>query len=178
MNELLSFAMPKFTLLVLFFKKPILLLTAVPAVAAVSLVVDFESMGWILFYFFMGDLVTGLFASYFVWKKSNPKERWFFGNGEGFSSDKAKKMGVKAMVYLAVPLLFIKIQTVLFIKNFKYDRISDAEFELATASLFLFCLIEGFSIFHENLPKCGFNLWQRIKKMIGFYKEIENQINK
>jgi len=149
---------------------------AVPVVVTVPLVVDFEAMGWILFWMFIGDLISGLMASYFIWKKSDHKERWFFGKGEGFSSDKAKKMGVKAMVYLAVPLLLIKLQSVLFLKNFKYERISDAEFELATASLFVFSLIEGFSIFHENLPKCGFNLWQRIKKMIGFYKEVKNEI--
>jgi hypothetical protein len=63
------------------------------------------------------------------------------------------------------------------LKNFRYENFSHAEFELATIALIVFCLNEGFSIFHENLPKCGFNLWHRIKKMIGFYKEVKKEIN-
>ena len=123
------------------------------------------------------DLITGLLASYFDWKKKpEKKDRWFFGKGEGFSSDKAKKLGVKLGVYLIVPLALIKIQKILLIKNFKYESFSEAEFELATIVVIIFCLIEGFSIFHENLPKCGFNLWKSIKKMIGFYKEIKEEI--
>ena len=62
------------------------------------------------------------------------------------------------------------------LKNFKYESFSDAEFELATIALIVFCLTEGFSIFHENLPKCGFNLWHQIKKMIGFVKEAKKEI--
>lgn len=176
MKPLLAIALPKFSLIALFFKKPILLVPVVPVIAATKIVVDFESMGWILLGFFIADLISGLFASYFRWKKSEHIDRWFFGKGEGFSSDKAKKMGLKLFVYLSVPLMLIQLQKVLFLKNFKYDRLSDAEFELATISLIVFCLIEGFSIFHENLPDCGFNLWQSIKKMIGVYKEIKNEI--
>lgn len=176
MNEFMSFPLPKFTLIPLTIKKPILLVPVVPMVAVTKLVVDFESMGWVLLAMFLIDLFTGLLASYFIWKKSDHKERWFFGKGEGFSSDKAKKMGVKALVYLGVPYMLIQFQKILFLKNFKYERVSDAEFELATISLIIFCLIEGFSIVHENLPKCGFDFWARIKEMIGFYKEVKNEI--
>lgn len=176
MKELFSIAIPKLTFLAFMFKKPVALVVVVPLVAVTNLVVDFESMGYILFGFFIADLLTGLLGSYFVWKASDHTDRWFFGKGEGFSSDKAKKMGVKAMVYVGLPLMLIQLQKVLFLKNFKYERLSDAEFELATIALIVFCLIEGFSIFHENLPKCGFNLWQSIKKMIGFYKKVKSEI--
>jgi len=177
MKSLLELAYPKFTLLVVFIKKPLTLLATVPAIVAVNIVVDFEAVGWILIWLFTADLVTGLLASYFVWKKSkDKKERWFFGNGEGFSSDKFKKMIFKAMAYIGLPLLLIRLQQVLMLKNFKYERFSDAEFEWATIAVIIFCLNEGFSIFHENLPKCGFNLWKSIKKMIGFYKEAKNEI--
>lgn len=177
MEKLLAFALPKFTLLSLLLKKPFLILTGVPVIAAVTVVVSFESVAWVLVILFFGDLITGLLASYFVWKeKIDRKERWFFGNGEGFSSDKFKKMFFKLICYLAIPLLFIRFQRILMLKNFKYESFSDAEFELATIALILFCLNEGFSIFHENLPKCGFNLWQSIKKMIGFYKEAKKEI--
>lgn len=177
MKPLLAFALPKFSLIALFFKKPILIIPAVPVVAVATIVVDFETMYIILGWFFVVDLATGLWASYCRWKKSDHQDRWFFGRGnEGFSSDKAKQMGVKAAIYLVVPLALIRLQTVLYLKNFKYDRISDAEFELGTIAIIVFCLIEGFSIFHENLPDCGFNFWKKIKNMIGVYKEIKNEI--
>lgn len=176
MEKLLAFALPKFTLLSLLIKKPILLIVSVPAIAAVSQVVSYESV-WLLFaWFFIGDLITGLMASYFIWKAGDHKERWFFGKGEGFSSNKAKKMGIKLAVYLLVPQLIVNLQKTLLLKNFKYSTISDAEFELATIVVLIFCAIEGFSIFHENLPKCGFDLWSSLKKMIGFVKEAKKEI--
>lgn len=177
MKSLLELAYPKFTLLVLFVKKPLTLLATVPAIVAVKIVVDFESVGSILIWLFIADLVTGLLASWFEWRKNpNKKERWFFGNGEGFSSDKFKKMIFKGIAYIGLPLLLIRFQQVLMLKNFKYERFSDAEFEWATIAVIVFCLNEGFSIFHENLPKCGFNLWERIKKMLGFVREAKNEI--
>lgn len=176
MEKLLAFALPKFTLLFLFIKKPTLIIVSIPAVVAVSRVVSYGDV-WIIFTcFIVGDLLSGLGASYCEWKKSDHKERWFFGKGEGFSSDKAKKMGMKLVIYLIVPQLIVNIQKTLLLKNFKYSTISDAEFELATIVVLFFCLIEGFSIFHENLPKCGFDLWGSIKKMIGFYKEAKKEI--
>jgi len=176
MKQFLDIAIPKLTLLAIFVKKPATFVAVLPATIAVSTVVSYDAVWTLFWWFFIGDLISGLGGSYCEWKKSNHKERWFFGKGEGFSSDKAKKMGVKLIVYLLVPQLLINLQTTLHLKNFKYARISDAEFELATCVVLFFCLIEGFSIFHENLPKCGFDLWKSVKKMIGFYKEIKNEI--
>lgn len=176
MQKFLDIALPKFTLLALMLKKPASIIVAIPSTIVVSKVVSYEGVWYLLVWFFISDLVTGLLASYFLWKESDHKDRWFFGKGEGFSSDKAKKMGVKLAVYLLVPQLLINLQTTLLLKNFKYERISDAEFELATCAVLFFCLIEGFSIFHENLPKCGFNLWGIIKKIFGFYKEVKKEL--
>lgn len=175
MKQFLDIALPKFSLLVVFFEKPILLISTLPVIA-VAQVVSYEGVWTLLKWFFIADFLTGLLASFYEWKKSDHKDRWFFGKGEGFSSDKAKKMGVKLAVYLAVPQMLINLQKTLLLKNFKYSTISDAEFELATIVVLFFCAIEGFSIFHENLPKCGFDLWKSIKKMIGFYKEAKKEI--
>ncbi|EJG02291.1 phage holin family protein [Flavobacterium sp. F52] len=176
MKTVISLSVPKFTLLALLVKKPALLVPVVPVIAVTNLVVSFESMCWLLFYTFLADLGSGLGASYCEWKKSDHKERWFFGKGEGFSSDKAKKMGVKAIVYSGLPLILIRLQQVLFLKNFKYSRLSDAEFEWATIALIGFFLVEMFSIFHENLPKCGFNYLQILKRIFGAYKEVKKEI--
>jgi hypothetical protein len=175
MKQFLDIALPKFSLLVLFAKKPILIISTIPVIA-VAQVVSYEGVWMLLKWFFIADLSTGLLASFYEWKKSDHKERWFFGKGEGFSSDKAKKMGIKLAVYLLVPQLLVNLQKTLLLKNFKYSTISDAEFELATIVVLFFCAIEGFSIFHENLPKCGFDLWKSLKKMIGFVKEAKKEI--
>lgn len=177
-EEITSIAMPKFTLMIELINKPILgVLALVPTVAVVP-AVDLWGAVYVLGLLFIGDLITGLLASYFIWKKQpEKKDKWFFGKGEGFSSDKFKKMFVKLIIYLGAPLVVQKFQTVFMIKNFKYESISNAELSIATFLILVFCLNEGFSIFHENLPNCGFNLWDRIKKMIGFYKEVKNEIS-
>ncbi|OXB01757.1 hypothetical protein B0A75_04765 [Flavobacterium oncorhynchi] len=176
MKTLIALSIPKFSLLAFLFKKPIFIVPVVPVIAVTKLVVSFEGMCWLLFWTFLADLASGLLASYFDWKKSDHQERWFFGKGEGFSSEKAKKMVVKAIVYLGLPLILIQLQQILFLKNFKYSRLSDAEFEWATIALMGFFFIEMFSIFHENLPRCGFNLWQILKKIFGVYKDVKKEL--
>ena len=160
--------MPNFSLLTLFVKKPFL---------ALATVVDLWGAVEILVYFFIGDFLSGLLASYFEWKKSDRKDRWFFGKGEGYSSDKFKKMFVKLIIYLGSPLVVNKFQEVYALKNLKYSSISESELSIATAMILLFCLNEGYSIFHENLPKCGFNLFEITKRIIGLKKQLKNDLN-
>lgn len=179
MSTFLSAALPKFSLILLIIKKPSVLIPIVPAVIATNVIVSFESLGYLLLWVFLFDLGSGVLASYFDWRKSDHKDRWFFGTGgkdEGFSSDKAKKMFVKAIVYISLPLLLIKLQQTLFLKNFKYTRLSDAEFEWATIAVITFLLIELFSIFFENLPRCGFNICSIVKKMFGVYKTARKEL--
>lgn len=175
MRNLFHLTIPKFSLFVLFIKKPITIIAAVPAIAVVP-VINLYDAAFMLFILFLIDLFTGLLASWFTWRKSDHKEKWFFGKGEGFSSDKFKKCFLKAIVYAGTPLVIQKFQQTFMIKNLRYESISDAEIGIATFLIVIFCLNEGYSIFHENLPKCGFNLWERIKKMIGFYKEAKKEI--
>lgn len=157
--------------------KPWLLIpiTAVPTLT--PLVVDFESVSYILFWLFMADLFSGIAASYFMWKaKPDKSDRWFFGNGEGFSSDKAKKCFVKIIIYTGTPYCLLNFQRTFFIKNIKVKSLTEAEMDYATALIAVFCLIELFSIFHENLPKCGFNIFRIVKKMLGVYKEFKSDL--
>ena len=169
---------PKFSFFIEFAQNPTVALVSITSIAAISPVVDFWSAVIVLGFFFIGDLITGILASYFIWKKQPGKtDKWFFGKGEGFSSDKFKKMFVKLMIYLGAPCALQYFQTTFKIHNIKYAVVSDAEFTIATVLILIFCANEGFSIFHENLPKCGFNLWHSIKKIIGFYKEAKKEIN-
>ena len=169
--------MPNFSLLTLFVKKPFLALATVVPTMSLAPVVDLWGAVEILVYFFIGDFFSGLLASYFEWKKSDRKDRWFFGKGEGYSSDKFKKMFVKLIIYLGSPLVVNKFQEVYALKNLKYSSISESELSIATAMILLFCLNEGYSIFHENLPKCGFNLFEIIKRIIGLKKQLKNDLN-
>lgn len=169
---------PRFTFFIGLLENPTIAITSISTAVIVSPVVDFWSAVYLLGFFFLGDLVTGILASYFIWKQDGDKtDKWFFGKGEGFSSDKFKKMFVKLMIYLGAPCVLQYFQSTFKIHNLKYAFVSDAEFTVATALILVFCLNEGFSIFHENLPKCGFNLWHSIRKMIGFYKEAKKELN-
>lgn len=173
MNLLIT--LPKFSLLAKLTTKPLVfLLVTIPTATVAALpVVDIESAKTLLMWLFFGDLASGVLASYFDWKKTNKKDKWFFGKGEGFSSDKFKKMFVKGSVYLGFPLLVVKFQETFMIKNIKYESISDAEIGIATFCILIFCLNEGYSIFHENLPRCGFNIFDRVKKMFDLFRKTK-----
>lgn len=177
LDDFLQITAPKFTLFVELLNKPLAGAVALTSTAVAVQVVSFWGAVNILTILFVADLFTGTLASYFTWKaKSNRKDKWFFGKGEGFSSDKFKKMFVKLMVYLGTPIVINKFQNIFLIKNLKYSTISEAEIELTTFVVLIFCLNELYSIFNENLPKCGFNIFDKIKKMIGTYKDIKEQI--
>ncbi len=173
MKSLLEMALPTFPMTSLFVKSPVLGATTLAATTVIATTtVDMTHAFKILAILFILDLITGITAAYFQWKKTAKTDKWFFGRGEGFSSDKFRKMSVKVMVYLGTPLVLQQFQKIFLIKNLKYETISDAEISLATGFILLFCLNEGFSIFHENLPKCGFNLYDKIRKILALKKEI------
>lgn len=165
---------PQFSFIV---KKPILAVIALQLPVVAPIVVDIRAAAYVLAVLFAADFCTGVAASYFEWKKlPNKEDKWFMGKGEGFSSDKFKKMFIKLSIYMAAPWFLFQFQHAFMIKNFKYETFSEAEFTLPCALVLVFCLNELFSIFHENLPKCGFSLWRVIKKMLGAYKEIKTDI--
>ena len=179
MKSLLSpieLILPSFPLVSLITKSPIagaITLTTTATVASTN-TIDIIHAFYILAAFFVADSVTGITAAYFEWRKTPRKDKWFFGKGEGFSSDKFKKMFVKIIVYLGTPLILQQFQKVFLIRNFKYEQVTDGEITLATGFILLFCLNEGYSIFHENLPKCGFSLYDQIRKILGLRKKILN----
>jgi Bacteriophage holin family len=169
--------MPKFHLLYLIFKKPVLLLVLVPIVP-ISNIVDFYSIIKILTYLFILDLFTGICASYFDWKKIiDKKNKWFFGTGEGFSSNKFKKCFVKLIIYCFTPLVMREFQQGFKIKTFTYNIITTADIDLTTVLILLFCINELYSIFHENLPRCGFNIFETIRNIFQIYKSTKKEIS-
>lgn len=154
--------------------KPISL-TVIPPSIAIAPVVNLESVVWILVWLFLVDLGSGLIASYFTWKETAEKGKYFFGNDQGFSSDKFKKCFVKGIIYGGFPLIVLKFQQVFLIKNITFSAITDSQMEITTVCLLVFCANELFSIFWENLPKCGVNLPKGIKNFITGVKEVANK---
>lgn len=177
-NTITEILFPKFSLIAEFINHPFIGMLAVTPTIVITPVVDFTKAFVILAFLFCSDFVTGILGSYFTWKEKEDKtDTWFFGKGEGFSSDKFKKTFIKGSVYLGFPLLVNKFQEIFLMKNLKLSWLTDAELNLATFFILVFCAIEGYSIFHENLPKCGFNLFKFIKNILGLYKEIKTDIN-
>lgn len=174
MKTLIAFSIPKFSLMTLIFKKPIVLFGAVPIIA-ITPVVNFIDVVWILVWLFTGDFLSGVTASYFEWKKTAPKGKYFFGQSQGFSSDKFKKCFVKGIVYAGFPILVLKFQQIFMLKNISVKAITDSQIDLTTAFLLLFCGNEIFSIFWENLPKCGLNIPKGIKNLFVGVKDITKE---
>lgn len=179
MTKFIALAIPKFTFISLAIKNPLLLITPVVLVQVVSL----SDVSVILMWLFAIDLVSGLFASYFDWRKATPKGKYFFRakdtkdipeEQKGFSSDRFKKCFVKGIIYGGFPIVVLKFQTTFLIKNFRMPSyLSDSEIELTTILLLIFCANELFSIFWENLPRCGLNLPKGIRNFITGVKEIK-----
>ena len=175
MSNIFLATVPNFTFLSLFVKKPILIVGTLP-VAVIVTHVDFYKVVWLLFWLFVFDLISGLLASYFDWKKSASKGKFFFGNDQGFSSDKFKKCFIKGGVYGGFPIIVLKFQQIFMIKSFSVNYISEAQIDVTTAILLLFCGNEMFSIFWENLPKCGLDIPKGIRNLITGVKGVNNEI--
>jgi len=156
--------------------KPAALLTVIPNIA-IAPKVDLYSVVWILVWLFFIDLFSGLWASYCQWKKTVPKGKYFFGQSQGFSSDKFKKCFLKGMIYAGFPILVLKFQHTFLIKNIKFTSVTDAEFDITIVCLLVFCANELFSVFWENLPKCGLNIPKGIKNLIVGVKDVTNETN-
>ncbi len=150
-------------------------LAVIPTIPIVH-VVDLVKVVYILIALWVVDLGTGLLASYFEWVKIAKKGTYFFGVSGGFSSDKFKKSFVKGIIYAAFPLIVLKFQQTFLIKNISLSQISDSQIDITTVCLLIFCANEIFSIFWENLPKCGLNIPQAIKNLIVGVKNIKDEI--
>lgn len=157
--------------------KSAVMLSAIPPSVSLVPVVSLEGAVTILIYLFIMDFVSGLLASYFEWKKTAPKGKYFFGQSQGFSSDKFKKCFVKGIIYGGFPIVVLKFQQVFLLKNISIAAISNSEIEVTTVCILVFCANELFSIFWENLPKCGLNIPKLVRNVFTGVKTIKEDIN-
>lgn len=158
-------------------KKLMIAMLAIPtAEITLSPVVQLQGVVTILASLFIVDFFSGLAASYCEWSEITPPGKYFFGQSGGFSSDKFKKSILKGIIYGGFPLIVIKFQQVFLIKTFSFNSITDLQIDITTVCLLLFSANELYSIFWENLPKCGLNIPKMIKNLILGVKEVSNEI--
>lgn len=132
-------------------------------------------MIFLLLILFAADFFTGVLASYIQFKKSN-KQGSFFGDKEdGFTSARWRLTLVKAITYFLLIILTKIIEDVFRIHPFNFS-FTDHKVTISLMSIAFSCAIEFYSIFWENLPKAGFDIWANFKKITGTAKEAVSEI--
>jgi len=153
--------------------KPFAYMAVIPSIP-IAPKVDLYSVVWLLVYLFIADFISGLLGSYFSWKNNPERGVSFFGCDKGFSSDKFKKCFLKGIVYGGFPIIILKFQQIFLLKNITFSSLTDSQIDVTTMFLLVFCANEFFSIFWENLPKCGLNIPKGIKNLIVGVKDVTN----
>jgi hypothetical protein len=144
-----------------------------PAFALSFTINNYHLMVLLLLFLFAADYFTGVLASWVQWKKVNKEGSFFRGENAGFSSDRWRLTLVKAITYFLFVISSKCIEFIFMIKPFAVSWI-DHEITMTFIGLAISCAIEIYSIFWENLPKAGFSIWGKVKKIISQIKEIKN----
>ena len=106
------------------------------------------------------DFMTGVLASWSFWKASKIESSfWKYG----FSSSKVRLSIAKSVTYFLFIILSFGIEIMFRIKSFGSNSYTDHEITLTLIAIALSCAIEFYSIFFENLPKAGFDIWEKFK---------------
>lgn len=113
------------------------------------------------------DFVTGVLASWNMWKNSKIESNfWKYG----FSSSRIRLSIAKSVTYFLFILCTYGIEIIFRIKSFGTNNYTDHEVTLSLLAIAIACSIEFYSIFFENLPKAGFDLWSYFKKITAKIK--------
>ena len=115
------------------------------------------------------DFITGIAASYIVWRKTDRKTTLI-------SSEKLKMSGVKVFTYFSTILVVYGVELVFFEKHFNFNSITDKDFTITSIAIAFFCAIEIYSIVFENFKKMGFDVLANIKKLVTVFKDTKKAI--
>lgn len=154
--------------LLIYKKYALAFLTAVkkPAIAIPSigmLTVSNCQLGIFLLLGFMTfDFITGLIVSYVKFKEEKRAGN-FFKNG--IESSRLRLSVIKSITYFAFILAAYGIEYVFKIKSFTAEKYTEHHITLTLATIAISCGIEFYSIFFENLPKAGFSIEDKVKKI-------------
>jgi len=137
-------------------KKPTIL---IPAVGLISFSGCQLAM-FLLMILMAVDFCTGVLASWNIWHNSKVESNfWKYG----FSSSRVRLSLVKSITYFLFIICSFFIEYIFKVKSFGVTSYSDHEITLTLIAIGLSCAIEFYSIFFENLPKAGFDIWDKLK---------------
>ena len=131
-----------------------------------------QSMILLLLALFAVDYFTGVLASWVEWKKLKSGIRF---RKEGFTSEKTRLSVVKIVTYFLFILLSYSIESVFAIHPFIFSW-TDVSVTITLGATAISCCIEFYSIFFENLPRAGFSIWDKFKKITGTAKSAVDEI--
>lgn len=152
--------------LLVYKKHAIGLLTAIkkPAVAFPAIgMITLSDCQWgisLLFVLMLFDFVTGVLASWSLWKNSKIESSFW---QKGFTSVRIRESVVKSITYFLLIMCAYGIETIFKIKTFKAESYTEHQITLTLAAIAIACAIEFYSIFFENLPKAGFSIEVKVK---------------
>lgn len=106
------------------------------------------------------DFITGVLASWYLWHDSKIESNfWKYG----FSSLRIRMSVVKSVTYFLFIICTYGVEIIFRIKSFGSNAYTDHEVTLTLFTIAIACAIEFYSIFFENLPKAGFDIWEKLK---------------
>ncbi len=144
----------------------------------------FQQSLYLLFGVFIIDFLTGIYASYIETKKeasllkgtvSIKVKLGIFK--DTIKSEKLRKSGVKAIVYLLLVLLSYAVEKIASIRPFSFESVSTVSYTFSTLAAGFCFAIEVWSIFLENLPRAGFDIVKTFTSAFNKAKEIKNDIS-
>lgn len=130
---------------------------------------------FLLFGLLAADYVTGVYASWTEWRKLERPGSFWADREKGFTSDRNRLSIVKVVTYFLFILLSYVIEVVFRIKAFNIGWI-DHELTITFVAMGISCAIEFYSIIFENLPRAGFSIWDKFKKITGTAKNAVSEI--
>lgn len=160
------------------FTKPAGIVCLIPSMVTVFLtpafsISKFTPTQWVLillFWFFILDFITGIYASW-IEKKKRKMEN-MDDNQNLITSEKLRRCGVKASVYCTGTLSVYGVEKIFFIKSVRFESVSEQGFTITMLIVAVFCGCEFYSIFFENFKRAGYDIVARVQKIKSVKKKL------
>lgn len=125
----------------------------------------------LLFGLMIGDFLSGVYASWVVFKQDPANEGLRFRKN-GFSSEKIRLSLSKSVTYFLFIIGAYGLEWVFKLKSFRAETYTDHQITITLITIAISCAIEFYSILFENLPKAGFSIEVQLKAIYGKVKAV------
>lgn len=156
----------------LMLSKPITLIAVSPAIVVPAFTTPQKAL-ILLAGLFIGDFITGIWASWIEFKKALPVTP---GSGKRYviQSSKLRLSAVKFGTYGFMILTGYGLEWAFVPGEFEpHERL--AKMTITTFVIAFCCAVEAYSIVFENVKRMGFDVIQKIKNITGVYKSIKKE---